>query len=116
MEVWRGDIMYANLNPVIGSEQGGTRPVLVLQNDVGNKYSPTTIVAAITSKIKKAKLPTHIELDAQKYGLERDSVVLLEQLRTIDKRRLKERLAHLDDETMSQVDQGLAISIGLAEI
>ena len=116
MEVWRGDIVYANLNPVIGSEQGGTRPVLVLQNDVGNRFSPTTIVAAITSKIKKAKLPTHIELSAAQYGLERDSVILLEQLRTIDKRRLKERLAHLDDVTMARVNQGLVISIGLTQI
>lgn len=116
MDVWRGDIVYANLNPVIGSEQGGTRPVLVLQNDVGNRFSPTTIVAAITSRIKKAKLPTHIELSAVQYGLERDSVILLEQLRTIDKRRLKERLAHLDDDTMARVNQGLTISIGLTQL
>ncbi|MDD2684444.1 MAG: type II toxin-antitoxin system PemK/MazF family toxin [Candidatus Cloacimonetes bacterium] len=116
MEVWRGDIVFANLNPVIGSEQGGTRPVLVLQNDVGNRFSPTIIVAAITSKIKKGRLPTHVELPAEQYGLERDSVILLEQLRTIDKRRLKERLAHLDDETMARVNQGLAISIGLSDV
>jgi mRNA interferase MazF len=116
VEVRRGDIVYANLNPVIGSEQGGTRPVLVLQNDIGNRFSPTTIVAAITSKIKKAKLPTHVEIEAAQYGLERDSVILLEQLRTIDKRRLKEKLAHLDEETMARVNQGLIISMGLTEI
>ena len=116
MEVRRGDIVYANLNPVIGSEQGGTRPVLVLQNDIGNRYSPTTIVAAITSRIKKAKLPTHVEIEADSYGLERDSVILLEQLRTIDKRRLKEKLAHLDEGTMSRVNEGLMISLGLTEL
>jgi len=116
LEVRRGDIVYANLNPVIGSEQGGTRPVLVLQNDIGNRFSPTTIVAAITSKIRKAKLPTHVELKAGHYGLEKDSVVLLEQLRTIDKRRLKESIAHLDEKTMEKVNHGLAISVGLIEI
>lgn len=116
MEVRRGDIVYANLNPVIGSEQGGTRPVLVLQNDIGNRFSPTTIVAAITSRIKKAKLPTHVEIAAANYGLERDSVILLEQLRTIDKRRLKEKLAHLDAATMSRVNEGLLISIGLTDL
>lgn len=116
MEVQRGDIVYANLNPVIGSEQGGIRPVLVLQNDIGNRFSPTTIVAAITSRIKKAKLPTHVEIEASRYGLERDSVILLEQLRTIDKRRLKEKLARLDEETMARVDEGLLISLGLAHV
>ncbi|NLN18573.1 MAG: type II toxin-antitoxin system PemK/MazF family toxin [Firmicutes bacterium] len=116
MEVRRGDIVYANLNPVIGSEQGGTRPVLVLQNDIGNRHSPTTIVAAITSRIKKAKLPTHVEICADEYGLERDSVILLEQLRTIDKRRLKEKLAHLDKESMERVNEGLMISLGLIEL
>jgi mRNA interferase MazF len=116
LEVRRGDIVYANLNPVIGSEQGGTRPVLVLQNDIGNRHSPTTIVAAITSRIKKAKLPTHVEICADDYGLERDSVILLEQLRTIDKRRLKEKLAHLDEESMNRVNKGLMISLGLMQL
>ena len=105
--VRRGDIIYADLNPVVGSEQGGTRPVLVVQNDVGNKYSPTVIVAAITSQIEKAKLPTHIELQHEDYGLEKDSVILLEQLRTIDKRRLKEKI---------KVDQALKISLGFGEL
>ncbi|KLU40182.1 MAG: type II toxin-antitoxin system PemK/MazF family toxin [Limnochordia bacterium] len=114
--VTRGDIFYANLNPVIGSEQGGVRPVLILQNDIGNKYSPTTIVAAITSRIKKAKLPTHVELEASKYALEKDSVILLEQVRTIDKRRLKEQIAHLDDETMEKINQALQISLGLVDL
>jgi mRNA interferase MazF len=116
VELRRGDIVYANLNPVIGSEQGGTRPVLIIQNDIGNRFSPTTIVAAVTSRIKKAKLPTHVEISASEYGLERDSVILLEQLRTIDKRRLKEKLAHLDEATMERVNQGLLISIGLTDI
>ncbi len=114
--VQRGDIFYANLNPVIGSEQGGIRPVLVLQNDIGNKYSPTTIVAAITSRIKKAKLPTHVELDSSEYQLEKDSVILLEQIRTIDKRRLKEKITHLDDETMLRINAALEISLGLVEL
>lgn len=114
--VLRGDIFYANLNPVIGSEQGGVRPVLILQNDIGNKYSPTTIVAAITSRIKKAKLPTHIELDCDHFALEKDSVILLEQVRTIDKRRLKEKIAHLDEDTMRKIDEALQISLGLSKI
>lgn len=114
--VLRGDVFYANLNPVIGSEQGGVRPVLILQNDIGNKYSPTTIVAAITSRIKKAKLPTHVELDSSSFSLEKDSVILLEQVRTIDKRRLKEKIAHLDEETMAQIDQALGISLGLVKM
>ena len=114
--VSRGDIFYANLNPVIGSEQGGVRPVVILQNDIGNKYSPTTIVAAITSKIKKAKLPTHVELDSSNFDLEKDSVILLEQVRTIDKRRLKEKIARLDEETMREIDQALQISLGLVEV
>jgi len=112
----RGDIYYANLNPVIGSEQGGVRPVLIIQNNIGNKYSPTTIIAAITSKIKKAKLPTHVELSAEQFNLEKDSVILLEQLRTIDKRRLKEKIAHLDDEIMNEVDQAIMISLGLIDL
>jgi mRNA interferase MazF len=114
--VSRGDIFYANLNPVIGSEQGGVRPVLILQNDIGNKYSPTTIVAAITSRIKKAKLPTHVELASDDVSLEKDSVILLEQVRTIDKRRLKERIAHLDEETMRKIDEALQISLGLSKV
>ncbi len=114
--VSRGDIFYANLNPVIGSEQGGVRPVLVLQNDIGNKYSPTTIVAAITSKIKKAKLPTHVELASGRFDLEKDSVILLEQVRTIDKRRLKEKIARLDEGTMVKINQALQISLGLVDL
>lgn len=114
--VQRGDIFYANLNPVIGSEQGGIRPVLILQNDIGNKYSPTTIVAAITSRIKKAKLPTHVELSSAQYNLEKDSVILLEQIRTIDKRRLKEKITRLDDETMLRINAALEISLGLVDL
>lgn len=116
MVVKRGDIFYANLSPVVGSEQGGHRPVLVLQNDVGNKYSPTVIVAAITSQISKAKLPTHVELSAKQYSLEKDSVVLLEQLRTIDKRRLKEKITHLGEDIMTTVDEALRISLGLIQV
>jgi mRNA interferase MazF len=114
--IHRGDIYYANLNPVLGSEQGGQRPVLIIQNDIGNTYSPTTIVAAITSKIKRAKLPTHIEISSSQYRLEKDSVILLEQLRTIDKQRLKEKIDHLDDEKMAQVNSAIEISIGLREV
>ena len=114
--VKRGDVYYADLSPVIGSEQGGVRPVLIVQNDVGNKYSPTVIAAAITSQINKAKLPTHIEIDAQEYGLSKDSVILLEQIRTIDKRRLKEKIGHLDDELMERVNDALGISFGLTEL
>ena len=109
----RGDIYYADLRPVIGSEQGGIRPVLIVQNDVGNRHSPTIICAAITSKMNKAKLPTHIELSAGKYDMVKDSVILLEQLRTIDKQRLKDRVCHLDDEIMKQVNRGLMISLEL---
>jgi mRNA interferase MazF len=116
MVVKRGDIFYANLSPVVGSEQGGHRPVLVLQNDVGNKYSPTVIVAAITSQISKAKLPTHVELSAKQFNLEKDSVVLLEQLRTVDKRRLKEKITHLNEDIMSRVDDAIRISLGLMQI
>jgi mRNA interferase MazF len=112
----RGDIFYADLSPVIGSEQGGIRPVLIVQNDIGNKYSPTVIAAAITSQINKAKLPTHIELDAKEYGLQKDSVVLLEQIRTIDKRRLREKIGRLDDELMKKVNEALSISFGLTDV
>ena len=111
--VERGDLFYADLSPVVGSEQGGIRPVLVVQNDVGNKYSPTTIVAAVTSKINKSKMPTHIALDAKSYGLTRDSVILMEQVRTIDKRRLREKAGHLDEHSMMAVNRALAISMGL---
>ncbi|MCD8089229.1 MAG: type II toxin-antitoxin system PemK/MazF family toxin [Clostridiales bacterium] len=113
MTVKRGDIFYADLSPVIGSEQGGIRPVLVIQNDIGNRYSPTVIIAAITSHINKAKLPTHIEADSKKYSLIKDSVVLLEQIRTIDKKRLREKIGHLDRGLMTKVDKALLISLGL---
>ena len=116
MIVRRGDIYYADLSPVIGSEQGGVRPVLVVQNDIGNKYSPTVIAAAITSQINKAKLPTHIEVSAADYGLAKDSVVLLEQVRTIDKRRLKEKIGHLDRELMRNVNEAIEISFGLVDV
>ena len=106
MIVKRGDIYYADLSPVIGSEQGGVRPILVIQNDVGNKYSPTIIVAAITSQINKARLPTHIEITAPDYGLPKDSVVLLEQIRTIDKKRLREKIGKFDEDMMRRVDEG----------
>lgn len=109
----RGDVYYADLRPVIGSEQGGIRPVLIIQNDMGNKHSPTVICAAITSKMHKAKLPTHIELDAKLYDMDKDSVVLLEQLRTIDKKRLKDRVCHLEGEIMKKVNQALMISLEL---
>ena len=113
MIVKRGDIFYADLSPVIGSEQGGVRPVLVIQNDVGNKYSPTIIVAAITSQINKARLPTHIEIIAPDFGLPKDSVVLLEQIRTIDKKRLREKLGRFNEELMRTVDEAIKISVGL---
>ena len=113
MIIHRGDIYYADLRPVIGSEQGGVRPVLIIQNDVGNKHSPTVICAAITSKMNKAKLPTHIELNANKYDMVKDSVILLEQLRTIDKKRLKDRVCHLDKEIMKEVNTGLMVSLEL---
>ncbi|WP_024832309.1 type II toxin-antitoxin system PemK/MazF family toxin [Ruminiclostridium josui] len=116
MVIKRGDIYYADLSPVIGSEQGGVRPVLIIQNDVGNKYSPTVIAAAITSQINKAKLPTHIEIGALEYGLAKDSVILLEQIRTIDKKRLREKIGHLDDDLMTKVNNALEISFGLSEI
>ena len=111
--VKRGDIFYADLRPVVGSEQGGIRPVLVIQNDIGNKYSPTVIVAAVTSQINKSKLPTHLELDAKEFGLSKDSVVLLEQVRTIDKSRLREKVCHLDENFMWQIDKSLRVSLGL---
>ena len=113
MSVKRGDIYYADLSPVVGSEQGGLRPVLIVQNDVGNKYSPTVIAAAITSQISKAKLPTHIDVFADSFGLAKDSVILLEQIRTIDKKRLKEKMGHLDDTLMSRVDDAISVSFGL---
>ena len=113
MIVKRGDIYYADLSPVVGSEQGGIRPVLVRQNDIGNKYSPTVIAAAITSQINKAKMPTHIELAAKDYGLNKDSVILLEQIRTIDKRRLREKIGRIDDGLMASVNNALSISFGL---
>ena len=109
----RGDIFYADLRPVIGSEQGGIRPVLIIQNDVGNRHSPTVICAAITSKMNKAKLPTHIELGAQEYDMDKDSVILLEQLRTIDKKRLKTKVCHLEGEIMHKVNRALMISLEL---
>lgn len=115
MVVKRGDIFYADLSPVIGSEQGGTRPVLIVQNDVGNKFSPTVIIAAITSQINKAKLPTHIEISANEYGLLKDSVILLEQVRTIDKKRLREKIGRLDDTLIAKVDEALGISFGITE-
>ena len=109
----RGDVYYADLRPVIGSEQGGIRPVLIVQNDVGNKHSPTVICAAITSQMNKAKLPTHIELDSHRYEMVKDSVVLLEQLRTIDKKRLKDKVCHLDQDIMEKVNRGLLVSLEL---
>jgi mRNA interferase MazF len=112
MTIKRGELYYADLSPVVGSEQGGVRPVLIVQNDVGNKYSPTIIAAAVTSKINKAKLPTHIELPSSTFGLAKDSVILLEQIRTLDKRRLKERIGELSPLTMSKVDKAILISLG----
>ncbi|MCC8028337.1 MAG: type II toxin-antitoxin system PemK/MazF family toxin [Lachnospiraceae bacterium] len=113
MVIRRGDIYYADLRPVVGSEQGGVRPVLIIQNDVGNRHSPTVICAAITSRMNKAKLPTHIELDASRYHMVKDSVILLEQLRTIDKVRLKEKICHLEGEIMRRVNRALGISLEL---
>lgn len=109
----RGEIFYADLSPVIGSEQGGIRPVIIIQNDIGNRYSPTVIVAAITSQINKAKLPIHVEISSEEYGLNRDSVVLLEQIRTLDKRRLKEKIGHMTEADMKKVDKALAVSLNL---
>lgn len=113
MTVKRGDIYYADLSPVVGSEQGGVRPVVIVQNDIGNKHSPTVICAAITSRTNKTKLPTHIEVCAEKEGLNRNSVILLEQIRTLDKRRLKEKMGHLRSETMEKVNEAINISFGL---
>jgi mRNA interferase MazF len=113
--VKRGDVYYADLSPVIGSEQGGVRPVLIIQNDIGNRYSPTVIVSAITSQINKAKLPTHIEISSEDFSLPKDSVVLLEQIRTIDKKRLKEKIGHFDKNLMGEVDDCLKISLGLID-
>ncbi len=115
MEIRRGDIFYADLSPVVGSEQGGVRPVLIIQNNVGNKYSPTIIAGAITSQLTKAKLPTHIEVHKGQFGLPKDSVILLEQLRTLDKRRLREKLGTLDRDTQRHVDKAILISLGFAE-
>ena len=113
MVIQRGDVYYADLRPVVGSEQGGIRPVLIVQNDIGNRHSPTVIVAAITSQMNKSKLPTHVELSSRRYEMVKDSVILLEQLRTIDKRRLKERVCHLDGEILTKVDKALEISLEL---
>ena len=109
----RGDIYYADLRPVVGSEQGGVRPVLIIQNDMGNRYSPTVICAAITSKLNKAKLPTHIALEADRYGIVKDSVVLLEQIRTIDKSRLREKVCHLDETILKKINTALEVSLAL---
>lgn len=114
MTVKRGDIFYADLSPVVGSEQGGLRPVLIVQNDIGNRYSPTVIAAAITSRLDKAKLPTHIDVYAEEFGLAKNSVVLLEQIRTLDKRRLREKMGHLDELLMQKVNNAITISFGLA--
>lgn len=115
MVIKRGDIYFADLRPVVGSEQGGVRPVLIIQNDMGNKHSPTVICAAITSRMNKAKLPTHIPLEASKYALVKDSVILLEQIRTIDKSRLKEKVCHLDDEVLKKINHALCISLALKD-
>ena len=115
MNLKRGDVFLADLSPAVGSEHGGFRPVLIIQNNIGNRFSPTVIVAAITAQIQKAKLPTHVEVTSSEYGLERDSVVLLEQIRTIDKQRLTEKITHLNDELMQKVNDSLQISVGLIE-
>lgn len=114
MIIKRGDIFYADLRPVVGSEQGGVRPVLIIQNDMGNRHSPTVICAAITSKMNKAKLPTHVELNADKYAIVKDSVILLEQVRTIDKSRLRERVCHLDSDILRKIDKALMVSFDIA--
>lgn len=112
----RGDIYYADLRPVVGSEQGGVRPVLIVQNDMGNKHAPTVICAAITSRMNKTKLPTHIEIHSGKYEMVKDSVILLEQLRTIDKTRLKDMICHLDEEIMEKVNYGLQVSLEILDV
>lgn len=116
MIVKRGDVFFADLSPVVGSEQGGVRPVLIIQNDIGNRFSPTVVVAAITAQIQKAKLPTHVEISSKRNGFERDSVILLEQIRTLDKQRLTDKITHLDDEMMDKVDEALKISLGLVDL
>ncbi len=116
MTIKRGDIFYADLSPVVGSEQGGLRPVLIIQNDIGNKYSPTVIAAAITSRMSKTRLPTHIDLYAERAGLAKDSVILLEQIRTLDKRRLKEKMGHLSEVMMNEVNNAIAVSFGLGSV
>ena len=113
MLIRRGDVYYADLRPVVGSEQGGVRPVLVIQNDAGNRHSPTVIVAAITSRMNKAKLPTHVEVSAERYGIVKDSVILLEQVRTIDKSRLREKICHLESDIQRKIDRALMISLSL---
>lgn len=115
LNVRRGEIYMADLSPVVGSEQGGVRPVLIIQNNVGNRYSPTVIVSAITSRLDKSKLPTHIELSAEKYHLPKDSVALLEQIRTLDKRRLREKITRLEDNKMREINRAILISLGFAE-
>src|SRR5699024_4836077 len=114
--VQRGEVYFADLSPVVGSEQGGVRPVLILQNDIGNRFSPTVIVAAITAQIQKAKLPTHVEIDAKRYKFDRDSVILLEQIRTLDKQRLTDKITRLDTDMMHKIDQALEISLGLKDM
>ena len=115
MNIKRGDIYYADLSPVVGSEQGGLRPVLIVQNDIGNRYSPTVIAAAITSKMSKARLPTHIDIYAKEVGIAKDSVILLEQVRTLDKRRLREKMGHLEENTMKRVNEAISVSFGLVD-
>ena len=115
MKVRRGDLFYADLSPVVGSEQGGVRPVIVVQNDVGNKYSPTIIVAPVTSQMNKAKLPTHVKLKGNKYGLPKNSVALMEQLRTIDKKRLREKIGTFSSDIMTKIDEAMTISLALQQ-
>lgn len=116
MHIQRGEVYFADLSPVVGSEQGGIRPVLIIQNDIGNRYSPTVIVAAITAQIQKAKLPTHVEINAKKYHFDRNSVILLEQIRTLDKQRLTDKITKLDDSMMEKIDRALEISLGLKDM